>query len=154
MTGTLAAQIRPASRVGVAPTAERLSLVDGASLRVTGNDGPLTLSKPLRVDLIVYRGDTGLFRITVANADLSPHSVTDATWDADIRRSADDSTVITSMLVSPVAGDTTSVDVTLTAAMSALITESAVYDVEMTQGGIVTTLIAGAVVLTKDVSRA
>jgi hypothetical protein len=150
---TLSAQIRPASTT-LAETRSRAVLRGGPSLRVAGTDGPLTLSKPLAVDLIVYRGDTGLFRITVANSDLSPHPVLDATWDADIRVSADDPTVITSMTVSPTPGDTSSVDVTLTAAMSRLITESAVYDVEMTQGGIVTTLIAGAVVLTKDVSRA
>ena len=111
------------------------------------------MSRPLAVDLNVYRGDTGLFRITVANSDGSPHSVASATWDADVRASADDATVIVSMTVAPVAGDPTSVDVTLTAAMARLITDSAVYDVEMTQGGIVTTLVAGRVVITKDVSR-
>lgn len=153
MTGTLAAQIRPADRIGVAPTT-RLSLAaSGPSLRVTGTDGPLTLSKPLAVDLIVYRGDTGLFRITVKNSDGSPHPIVDATWDADIRTIADNPVVITSMTVSPTPGDTSAVDVTLTAAMARLINEPAVYDVEMTQGGIVTTLIAGKVVLTKDVSR-
>lgn len=146
MTAGLSAQIRPASR-----TTSLRAL--GPSLRVTGTDGPLTLSKPLAVDLIVYRGDTGLFRITVANSDGSAHPVLDATWDADIRLAADDTTVITTMLVSPTPGDSSSVDVTLTAAMSRLINAPAVYDVEMTQGGIVTTLIAGNVVLTKDVSR-
>lgn len=144
----LAQQIRqrPAAR-------GQLTLAGVPSLRVTGTPGPLTLSQPLAVDLIVYRGDTGLFRITVANSDGSPHPVTDATWDADIRVSADDSTVLVSMIVAPTPGDSSSVDVTLTAAMAALINATAVYDVEMTQGGIVTTLIAGAVVLTKDVSR-
>lgn len=131
-----------------------LAVVEGPELRVSGDDGPIVLSDPLDVDLVVYRGDTGIFRLTVANDDGSPHSVLDATWDADIRRSADDATVITSMTVSPVPGDAASVDVTLTAAMSRLILDSAVYDVEMTQGGIVTTLVAGRVVLTKDVSRA
>lgn len=152
----LSAQIRPAS-TSSSPGLRLAAPLAGPSLpalRVTGNDGPLTLSKPLAVDLSVYRGDTGMFRITVSNPDLTPHNVTDATWDADIRSEADDSTVIVSMTVSPVPGDSSSVDVSLTAAMSALIEENAVYDVEMTQGGIVTTLIAGRIVLTKDVSRA
>lgn len=152
MTG-LSAQIRPMARSSAAaPSLMAL----GPSLRVIGapgSEGPLTLSKPLPVDLIVYRGDTGVFRITVANSDLSPHPILDATFDADIRLAADTATVITSMIVSPTPGDSSSVDVSLTAAMSRLINGPAVYDVEMTQGGIVTTLIAGNVVLTKDVSR-
>lgn len=152
MTG-LSSQIRPASRSAAIAAPALRAVGDGPSLFVTGVPGPLTLSKPLAVDLIVYRGDTGVFQITVANSDGSPHPLTGATWDADIRASADDPTVITSMIVTPAAGDSSSVDVTLTAAMSALITSSAVYDVEMTEGGVVTTLIAGAVQLTKDVSR-
>lgn len=150
MTG-LAAQIRPPAR-GAVSSLRALDL-GSPSLRVTGTDGPLTLSKPLDVDLFVYRGDTGAFRITVANADGSPHPVNDATWDADIRTAEDAPTVITSMIVSPTPGDTSSVDVALTAAMSGLINVPARYDVEMTQGGVVTTLIAGNVVVTKDVSR-
>lgn len=147
---SITAQIRPPAM----PSTRQMRLLNAPSLAVSGTDGPITLSDPLDVDLIVYRGDTGVFRLTVANGDGSAHSVVDATWDADVRASADDTTVLTTMIVSPVPADPASVDVTLTAAMSALINDTAVYDVQMTQGGIVTTLVAGRVVLTKDVSRA
>ena len=52
----------------------------------------------------------------------------------------------------PVAGTPTAVDVTLTADQSRLLADG-VWDLEMTLGGEVITLLTGAVVVSLDVSR-
>lgn len=114
----------------------------------------VVLSSPTKVDLAVYRGDTGQFRITVSDPDGNPVDLSGATWDADIRAKATDPTPITSFTVTPVAGDTSSVDVILSAVESDLLTPGTlVYDVEMRKVGAITTLIYGNITVTQDVSR-
>lgn len=115
---------------------------------------PLCFSQPDELDLCVYRGDTGRFRIEVTEADLvTPIDITAATWDADIRRSAD-SELVGSFDVVPVEGTVNAVDVILNAELSELLNEPPyVYDVEMTIGTEVITLLYGDLTVTKDVSR-
>jgi hypothetical protein len=110
------------------------------------------LSGPLEVDLEIYRGDTGRFRITVTQEDLSPVDLTGATWDADIRATASSPTIVTSFDVVPV--DESSVDVILDETNAELLTSgNFFYDVEMRLGGEVITLVAGKITVTQDVSR-
>jgi hypothetical protein len=112
------------------------------------------LSGPLELDLSIYRGDTGRFRITVTNEDLSPADISGATWDADIRTTANSPTVITNFDVVPVIGDDSSVDVILDETNADLLTAGTLtYDVEMRLGGEVITLVAGTITVTQDVSR-
>lgn len=112
------------------------------------------LSGPLELDLEIYRGDTGRFRITVTQEDLSPVNVSGATWDADIRTSAASPTVVTSFDVVPVVDDETSVDVILDETNADLLTAGTLYyDVEMRLDGEVITLVAGKITVTQDVSR-
>lgn len=112
------------------------------------------LSGPMEVDLEIYRGDTGRFRITVANEDLSPVDLTGAVWDADIRTAANATTKVTSFVIVPVSGDTSSVDVVLdTTNADFLVSGNLVYDVQMTLGGEIITLVAGKITVTQDVSR-
>lgn len=112
------------------------------------------LSGPLRIDLQVYRGDSGRFRITVLNPDQSPMDISGATWDADIRLKAESPDVITNFDITPVVGDPSSIDVSLTPENSSLLSNNCVYDVEMTLSPTeVHTLIFGSITLTQDVSR-
>lgn len=113
----------------------------------------LVLSEPTVVDLKVYRGDTGGFRITVSDSDSLPVDVSTATWDADIRLKATDVDVITSFDVVPVSGDVSSVDVKLSSVKSYMLDSNCVYDVEMTLAGNVYTLVGGKITVTQDVSR-
>lgn len=113
----------------------------------------VALSAPTPCDLIVYRGDTGRFRVTVTTPDLTPVDVSGATWDCDIRTTADADPPIAQLAVAPVAGDTSTVEVTLTESESSKLDANAVWDLEMTLDGEVITLLAGAVRVTKDVSR-
>ena|SRR5689334_15530801 len=113
------------------------------------------LSGPKRVDLEVYRGDSGLFRIVVNDQNGDPIDVSGAdSWDADIRLKADDTSVIGNFTVTPVSGQTNKVDVYLPAVLSAQLPKNCAYDVEMTMGSEVITLVYGVIVLTKDTSRA
>ena len=114
----------------------------------------IELSGPMEVDLSIYRGDTGRFRITVTNEDLSPVDLTGATWDADIRTTAAAPTVITSFDVVPVVGDDSSVDVILDETNAELLPPgNLVYDVEMRLDGEIVTLVTGKITVTQDVSR-
>lgn len=114
----------------------------------------VVLSAPTKVDLAAYRGDTGQFRITVTDTGGNPVDLSGSTWDGDIRVKANDPTVVTSFTITPVAGDTSSIDVILSATESELLTPGTlVYDIEMRKVGAVTTLIYGNLVVTQDVSR-
>lgn len=114
----------------------------------------IDLSGPLPLDLNIYRGDTGRFRITVTDEVGGPINISGATWDADIRSVAANPTAITSFTVTPVAGDPSSVDVILDKTKSALLNPGTlVYDVEMTLGLEVVTLVGGKITVTQDVSR-
>ena len=113
----------------------------------------IVLSSPKEVNINVYRGDSGSFRITMTGPLGVPIDISAATWDGDIRLKAVDTTPITSFDFVPVAGDTSSVDVFLPADKAELLSGKYVYDVEMREGTSVTTLIFGSLVAEADVSR-
>ena len=115
----------------------------------------LVLSSPMEVDLALYKGDTGKFRITVTDDLGAPINISTATWDADIRvNAADAGAPVANFTVTPVGGDTSSVDVAISAVSSAaLAVTSYYYDIQMTLSTIVTTLMHGQVIVTQDVSR-
>ncbi len=114
----------------------------------------LVLSDPTKADLVVYKGDSGRFRISfVAPEGDPPVDVSAATWDADIRLKANDTEILTSFDIVPVDGDVSSVDVILSAEKSEQLPKSAVYDVEMRLGGEVLTIIYGSVTVKQYVSR-
>jgi hypothetical protein len=110
-------------------------------------------TKPGNIDLCVYRGDSGRIRVRITDADGAPIDVSGATWDCDIRLTADSTTVLCSPDIEPVAGVTNAVDIVLTAADSAVLDDNCVWDLEMTLNGEVTTVLAGKVFVTDDVSR-
>ena len=120
--------------------------------------GDIQFSNPSRLDLGVYRGDTGTFRVTVTASDgVTPVNVSSATWDCDIRSTAETATAIGSMAVTPVVGQTNQVDVALPKIVSALLAVQAdpyVWDLEMTLGAQVQTILRGTIAVTPDVSRA
>ena len=113
----------------------------------------ISLSGPLKVDLSVYRGDSGRFRITVTDIAGNPVDVSAATWDADIRLKADDADTIGNFVIVPDATDTSSIDVELPADLSGTLPQNCTYDVEMRMGTDVKTLVCGNITVTQDVSR-
>jgi hypothetical protein len=123
------------------------------SVSTRDTTGSITLSQPIKIDLKVYRGDSGRFRVTVRDPSGNPIDISTATFDGDIRVKATDVATITSFDIVPVAGDPASIDVMLSSTNSALLTGPCVYDIEMTLSGLVTTLVTGNIVVTQDVSR-
>jgi hypothetical protein len=113
----------------------------------------VTLSGPMKVDLAVYRGDSGQFKITVSDYTGVPADLTGATWIGEIRDKADDTVVLTTFDITPTAGDTASIDVKLPPAKSELLNSNCIYDIEMTLNAAVTTLVNGGITVTNDVSR-
>ena len=109
------------------------------------------ISDPLPVDLFIYRGDSGRFRVAVTDPAGVPMDVSAATWDCDVRTTHDAVDVIVTFDVNPV--DATTVEVVVDALTSALLIDQSVWDLEMTLAGEVTTLMAGTVHVHKDVSR-
>jgi hypothetical protein len=110
------------------------------------------VSNPGHIDLVVYRGDSGRFKVTVKQSDGTPLDISAATWLCDVKSSPDADKAYTSFEVLPVAGDTSSVEVVISPDASTAIKVPAYWDLQMQAGTEVTTLLSGRVRLTRDVS--
>lgn len=113
----------------------------------------IVLSSPQKVDITIYQGDSGSFRITMTGPLGTPVDISGATWDGDIRRKTTDVDPVTTFDFVLVDGDTSSIDVVLSPEKAELLTGKYVYDIEMREAGAVTTLISGQIVAEEDVSR-
>ena len=114
---------------------------------------PVCFTKPGVVDLCIYRGDSGRVRVRITDTEGTPVDVSTATWDCDIRAAEDDPVVLCSPTIEPVPGEPNAVDIVLSSACSAEINDDAVWDLQMVLNGQTMTILAGKVLLTKDVSR-
>ena len=110
-----------------------------------------SVSDPLPVDLFIYRGDSGRFRVAVTDPAGNPLDISAATWRCDVRSNPDAQTTIVSFTVNQ--AEPAIVEVVVDALKSALLVDQSVWDLEMTLGGEVQTLMAGTVHVHKDVSR-
>src|SRR3954466_16362091 len=112
----------------------------------------MTLSDPTEVDILAYRGDSGRFRISVTDNETPPNpiDIRSMSWDADIRLKKNDTTVIASFTIIPVVGQMNSIDVVLTKENAALLPKKSYYDIEMSDGTSVTTLVYGQINATED----
>lgn len=113
----------------------------------------LVLSDPEVIDLEIYRGDSGSFIVTVTDALGAPIDVSAASWLAEIRETPDSPTPITAMTVTPVAGQPSQVAVKITPGSTNPMMKDGSWDLQMTLGGEITTLMGGKVILAKDVSK-
>ena len=139
-----AASVAPPAGPSVTPFGVTTGDLSGAT--------DVVMSDPLPCDLFVYRGDSGRFRVVVTDASTGvPLDISDATWDCDIRSGYDSETVLVSLNVNRVNNST--IEVILDPAMSAALVDKSVWDLEMTLGTEVQTLLAGTVHVHKDVSR-
>lgn len=142
-TAVVASTIWAPSTASVSPFGVTTGDLSGAT--------DVVFSDPLPVNLYVYRGDSGRFRVSVTGPDGAPLDISTATWDCDIRSNYDAEPPIVTLDVNPV--DANTVEVVLNTTMSALLVDNAVWDLEMTLNGEVQTLLSGIVHVHKDVSR-
>jgi len=124
-----------------------------ATAEQLANPNSITFGNPTVVDLNVYQGDSGRFKVTVKDALGAAIDVSGAQWDCDIRQNSSASPPMAVLTVTPVAGDVSSVTVILTGAESRKLITSGVWDLEMTLAGEVITLVRGTVNVTPDISR-
>lgn len=124
------------------------------SLSRSAPPSPVCFTKPVKIDLCLYRGDSGRLRVEVNDDAGDPIDITTATWDCDIRAAHDDAAPLVTLAVEPVVGETNMVDLVLDAGDSETLDADGVWDLEMTLNGQVITLLYGDVFVTKDVSRA
>lgn len=127
--------------------------VDPRATTSAAAKAPICFTKPGAVDLCVYRGDSGRVRVRLTDTLGAPIDVTEAVWDCDFRTVEDATVVLCSLTIEQVAGSTNTVDIVLSPTDSAALNADCVWDLEMTLDGEVTTVLAGKVMVTKDVSR-
>jgi hypothetical protein len=112
---------------------------------------PVTLEQlPRTVNLLVYRGDDVGLNLTVSELDESPAILAGATFRAQIRRTPDALDVEGELTV---AATDNVVELHLPASVSAALPAQGAWDCEMVRGGWVTTLAAGRLIVTPDVTR-
>ena len=107
---------------------------------------------PIQVNLALYKGDDFTFLVTVRDSTGSPADLAGVTARAQIRAAIGSPTVIGTF--------TPTIDVPagniwlhLDDAVSSTLPASGVWDVEMDRDGEVTTLAAGSITMTEDVTR-
>ena len=135
-------------------TISRTALLAPRALLPPSDVEPVCFTKPGVVDLCVYRGDSGRVRVRITDADGQPVNVSSASWDCDFRLTEDATEVLCSPDVEPVPSVPNAVDIVLTAECSAGLNSDGVWDLQMTMNGETTTVLAGKLLVTKDVSRA
>lgn len=106
--------------------------------------------QPVEVDILTYAGDDLNWQLVVSNPDGTPTDLSTATVRAQVRATPPDVMDLGDLDVY-VYGN--AVSIILTAAVSAVLPASAVWDCEMTLDGLVTTLAAGSVTTVTDVTR-
>lgn len=112
------------------------------------------MSSPANLPIVVRVGDTESLTLNLQNSDGTPINVTGRTYAAQIRSTPDSTTVLASFTcaISNAAGGV--VTATLPASTTAALTPGvAVFDLQETNGTVVTTLLAGPVTITQDVTR-
>lgn len=112
------------------------------------------MATPAAQNLTIVRGDTETLVITVTSDGTTPINVAGRTYRAQIRREKDSGTVSAAFNCSVTNAAAGQVTCILSANDSALLTAGTSYwDFEENNGGIVTTIIAGAVTVLADVTR-
>ena len=113
------------------------------------------MARPAPHNITIYRGDTFSETWTVEDADGNAVDLSAATAKFQIKSAIDGTTLVS--LATGGSGITVNasgeVGLTIAAATTAALTfETAVYDLEIVNGGVTETLVAGIAVLQKDVS--
>jgi hypothetical protein len=106
---------------------------------------------PQTVDLSLYVGDDFTLTLTVKNPDSSPADLTGCTATAQVRLTAADATVAGAFTCSIT---TNVITCTLPHSVTSTLPAAGVWDCQLTSaGGLLTTLCAGKVTMTGDVTR-
>jgi len=123
----------------------------GGGIGVMPLSGPQSIERvPIIVNLLLYAGDDLGFALLVYDADGSDSDLSGATVRAQIRANPAAQQVAGEVLCTI---DGNAVQLHILGTVSQNLPGAAVWDCEMTRGGMVTTLVAGTVRTTADVTR-
>lgn len=115
--------------------------------------GPIS-ALPLSQDLALYAGDDFYLDLTVTNPDSTNADLTGATPKSEIRVTAADTTAIATFIATVDAVNKNVIHLHLSHTSSAGLPAAAVWDCQITDaGGNITTLVAGKVTVTAEVTR-
>ena len=112
------------------------------------------MSTPANYPLTIRIGDTETVNLTMQDSAGAAINITGRTYAAQIRSTPDASTVLATFACSIVNAATGKMAATLTATTTAALTPGgAVWDLQETNGTVVTTLLSGPVTIVQDVTR-
>lgn len=113
------------------------------------------MANPAAYPLTIRIGDTETIALTIQDAAGAAVNIAGRSYASQIRATADSSTVLASFTCAIVGdGSTGQVTCTLPASTTAALTAGpAVFDLQETNGTVVTTLLEGAVSIVRDVTR-
>lgn len=110
---------------------------------------------PATLNIIIRTGDTETISVAIKDSAGAAVDITGRTYAAQIREQAESTTALANFsctITSAVAG---TLAATLSATTTAALTPGlAVWDLQETNGSVVTTLLAGQVTIVQDVTRA
>ena len=112
------------------------------------------MSTPANYLLQLRAGDTETISVSLVDSAGSPINITGRTYAAQVRATADASTVLATFSCSITNAAAGTFACTLSAAQTAALSPGGgVWDLQETYGTTVTTLLAGSVVISQDVTR-
>ena len=113
------------------------------------------MTSPANFPISIRVGDTETINLSMQDSAGAAINIAGRTYASQIRPSADSSTVLASFNCALVgSGSTGQVTCTLPASTTATLSPgTAVFDLQETNGTVITTILAGQVTITQDVTR-
>lgn len=112
------------------------------------------MAVPAKQNLSMTRGDTESVVLTMTSNGTTPINITGRTYRAQIRATKDSSTIAASFACTVTDGAAGEVTCVLTANQTSALTPGTQYwDLEETNAGVVSTIVAGTVNVLADVTR-
>jgi hypothetical protein len=109
---------------------------------------------PANLPLNIRIGDTETISVAIKDSTGAPVNITGRTYAAQIRTTTDAATALATFSCSIVSGADGTLTATLSASTTAALTAGlGVWDLQETSGTTVTTLLAGSVTISQDVTR-
>jgi hypothetical protein len=109
---------------------------------------------PANLPINIRIGDTETISVAIQDSAGAPVNITGRTYAAQIRSTTDSSTVLATFTCAIVSGAGGTLTASLSASTTAALTAGlGVWDLQETNGTTVTTLLAGSVTISQDVTR-
>jgi hypothetical protein len=112
------------------------------------------MSSPANYPLALRIGDTETVSLTIQDSTGTAINITGRTYAAQVRATTDASSTLATFSCAVVSGSAGTVNCTLSATTTAALSPgTGVWDLQETNGSTVTTLLAGPVTISQDVTR-